>query len=138
MSRDGGNSWSLPVKINKTPPNANPLRQQVFVPSIEVAANGDLVVTYYDFRFDTDDGSESADHFAIACHAACWKPSAWGGERRLTRQSFDMLQAPQAGGYFLGDYMGLVASRNAVYPAFGIVDGAQRTSVFTRPIRVGH
>ena len=70
MSTDGGNTWSSPVKINKTPPNANPLRQQVFVPSIEVAANGELVVTYYDFRFDTDDGRERADHLAVFCDAA--------------------------------------------------------------------
>ena len=140
MSTDGGRNWSLPVRINKTPPNSNPLRQQVFVPSIEVASNGTLIVTYYDFRLDTDNGKEAADHWAIFCdskHDDCWRPSNWGGERRLTRQSFDVLQAPQAGGYFLGDYMGLVAARNIVYPAFGIVDGVGRTSVFTRPIDVG-
>ena len=56
---------------------------------------------------------------------------------RLTTRSFDILQAPQAGGYFLGDYIGLVASGDTVHPAFGIVDGVERTSVFTRPIRVG-
>jgi len=140
MSTDGGNTWTLPVRINKTPPNSNQLRQQVFIPSIEVARNGTLVVTYYDFRFDTDNGKESADHWAIFCdpkHDDCWKPSNWGGERRLTAQSFDILQAPNAGGFFLGDYMGLVASNNIVYPAFGIVDGPGRTSVFTRPIFAG-
>ena len=37
----------------------NELREQAFVPSIEVGANGELVVTYYDFRFDRSDGREA-------------------------------------------------------------------------------
>ena len=34
-----------------------------------------------------------------------------------------MLQAPIARGYFLGDYMGLVAAGHKVFPAFGIEGG---------------
>ena len=137
MSTNGGQSWSTPVKINKTPPNANPLRQQVFVPSIEVGKGGELVVTYYDFRFDTDDDRERADHWAVFCDPDednCRNPQNWGGERRLTIRSFDMLNAPEANGLFLGDYMGLVAAGNKVFPAFGIADGEDLTSIFTRPI----
>ena len=137
MSTNGGQTWSTPAKINKTPPNSNPLRQQVFVPSIEVGKGGELVVTYYDFRFDTDDDRERADHWAIFCDTDeddCRNPQNWGGERRLTNASFDVLNAPVARGYFLGDYMGLVASGNKVFPAFGIVDGVERTSIYTRPI----
>jgi hypothetical protein len=137
MSTNGGHSWSTPVQINKTPPNANPLRQQVFVPSIEVDKHGELVVTYYDFRFDTDDDHERADHWAVLCDPDkdnCRNPQNWGGERRLTTASFDVLQAPIARGYFLGDYMGLVASGNWVFPAFGIAEGENLTSIYTRPI----
>ena len=67
MSTDGGNRWSAPVKINKTPRNRNELREQVILPSVEVAANGKLVVTYYDFRFDRDDGREATDYWAVFC-----------------------------------------------------------------------
>ena len=137
MSTNGGQSWSTPVQINKTPPNANPLRQQVFVPSIEVGKGGKLVVTYYDFRFDTDDGRERADHWAVFCDPDdddCRNPQNWGGERRLTTRSFDMLNAPEANGLFLGDYMGLVAAGNKVFPAFGIADGEDLTSIYTRSI----
>lgn len=140
MSTNGGTSWSPPVRINKTPANANELRRQAFLPSIEVGADGKLIVTYYDFRFDTDDGREAADHFALFCNPGqrdCRKSQNWGGERRLTTASFDLLNAPNAGGLFLGDYVGLVASRNVVYPAFGVVDGAGTTSIFTRPITIG-
>jgi hypothetical protein len=137
MSTDGARNWSLPVKISKTPQNRNPLRQQVFVPSIEVANGGELVVTYYDFRRDTDDGRERADHWAIFCdprHENCRSPANWGGERKLTTASFDVLEAPIANGYFLGDYMGLVAAGSKVFPAFGITEGENLTSVYTRPI----
>ena len=137
MSTDGGHNWSTPVKINKTPTNSNPLREQVFVPSIEVGKHGELVVTYYDFRRDTDDGRERADHWAVFCDPDddnCRNPQNWGGERRLTTASFDVLNAPIARGYFLGDYMGLVAAGNKVFPAFGIAEGENLTSIYTRPI----
>jgi hypothetical protein len=55
MSTDGGNTWSEPVRINRTPTGGlgNPLRGQVYVPSIEVGPGGVLVATYYDFRNTT-------------------------------------------------------------------------------------
>ena len=36
MSTDGGNTWSQPVRINQTPADANQLRRQAIIPSIEV------------------------------------------------------------------------------------------------------
>ena len=48
-----------------------------------------------------------------------------------------MLDAPEAGGHFVGDYMGLVRSGGAVIPVFGIADGKNRTNLFTRRITVG-
>ena len=52
---------------------------------------------------------------------------------RLTRRSFDMLDAP-AVGHFLGDYMGLVTAGRVVHPVFGIATGLDRTTEFTRRI----
>jgi hypothetical protein len=140
MSTNDGLTWSAPIRINQTPSSpGNHLRRQAFVPSIEVAENGRLIVTYYDFRNDENGPEELADHWAVFCDPAaanCRKKQGWGNELRLTADSFDIALAPVARALFLGDYMGLVASGNTVYPAFGVVDGQQETSIFTRPIDV--
>src|SRR5262249_44064725 len=52
MSTDGGYTWSAPIQINQTPINIPSGNQQAFLPSIAVAANGTVAVTYYDFRFN--------------------------------------------------------------------------------------
>jgi hypothetical protein len=140
QSTDGGNSWSRPVRINKTPANANRLRRQAFVPSIEVGPDGRLVVTHYDFRNDGGGATELTDYFAVFCDPGaedCRNAASWGDERRLTERSFDMLDAPVAGGHFLGDYMGLERAGDAVYPVFGITTGDDLTDLFTRRITFG-
>lgn len=138
MSTDGGSSWSKPVRINQTPPAGNPLRKQAIIPSVEVGPGGVLVVTYYDFRNDNGTG-ELADYWAVFCEPAkvnCRLRKNWGAEIRLTVKSFDYLNAPIARGHFLGDYMGLERAGNAVLPAFGIADGENKVSVYTRRISV--
>jgi hypothetical protein len=123
MSTNGGNSWSPSIKINATPSSKNKLSEQAFIPSVEVGANHKVVVTYYDFRNDTNDGRELTDRWAIFCDPAagvnCRAKSGWGGEQRLTSSSFDMLDAPVARGHFLGDYMGLVNAGGTVKTVFG-------------------
>jgi len=136
-SHDGGLTWSTPVRIDKTPANANPLRQQAFIPAITVGPHGVLVMTYYDFRNDTSNGQESTDYWALFCKsraADCTNPANWGGEKRLTNTSFDMLNAPEAGGHFLGDYMALKRAGESVYPVFGEATGKNQTDIFTRKI----
>ena len=139
MSADDGRTWSAPVRINKTPADRNPLRQQAIVPSIEVGPGGVLVATYYDFRNDDATG-ELTDYWAVFCDPGkvnCAVGKNWGGEVRLTARSFDFLDAPVAGGHFLGDYMGLERAGDAVLPAFGIADGRNKTSIYTRRISFG-
>jgi hypothetical protein len=132
MSTDGGLTWSAPIKVNQTPANTtNPLRQQAFLPSVAVTADGTVVVTYYDFRNDGSDG-ELADHFAVHCHAACANGSGFGNEVRLTDTSFDILSAPVARGLFLGDYVGLAASGPDAVAVFTQPHGTDRSSVFFR------
>ena len=94
-----------------------------------------MVITYYDFRNDRNMG-ELTDHWAVYCEPSkndCLLPSSYT-EVRLTNRSFDILLAPIAIGHFLGDYMGLVRSGNAVHAVFGIADGLNQTSLFTRKI----
>ena len=106
-SSDGGRTWSTPIKVNQTPSTpGNPLRQQAFIPSVAVAGDGTVGVTYYDFRNDDATG-ELADYWLVHCHANCGIAASWADEVRLTETSFDYLRAAQANGLFLGDYMGL-------------------------------
>jgi hypothetical protein len=140
-SDDGGTTWSAPVMINQTPANAgNPCRQQAFIPAVVASGDGNtVVVTYYDFRNDTNTpaGFEGTDYFALFCPAStkCKSAADWGNEQRLTTASFNILNAPVARGHFLGDYMGLAASGSTiVYPVFGVATGPNVTAEFTRQI----
>lgn len=137
MSADDGSTWSKPVRIDRTPNNANPLREQAFIPSVGVGPGGILAVTYYDFRNDTSNGKEATDYWALFCNpraSDCAKRGNWSGEKRLTEIPFDMLDAPVAGGHFLGDYMTLKGSRDAVHAVFGLATGKNLTDIFTRKI----
>ncbi len=132
MSTDGGLTWSTPIKVNQTPVNTTKqLRQQAFLPSVAVTADGTIVVTYYDFRNDGSSG-ELADSFAVHCHAACGSRSSWGNEVRLTDTSFDILKAPVARGLFLGDYVGLATSGQDALAVFTQPHGTDGSSVFFR------
>lgn len=135
MSRNGGQTWTKPIKISQTPDLANDKREAAFVPTIAVTADGRLAVTYYDFR--NDDGSgELVDQFVVFCDGRtrdCSKQRNWAREARLTDESFDILDAPTVGaGEFLGDYMGLATAGSDAIPAFGIADGLEETSIYTR------
>jgi hypothetical protein len=114
-STDGGHTWSTPIKANQTPSGA-----QAFTASVHVAANGDVAVTYYDFRNDVSgDAALSTDHWIVRHHAGDPFDSAhFSDESRLTPVSFNMRTAPYAGGYFVGDYEGLDSFANTFTPFF--------------------
>jgi hypothetical protein len=134
MSTDLGFTWSEPIKINLTPANAeNPRRQQAFLPSVVVAGDGTVVVTYYDFRNDNTTG-ELTDHWLIRCPTACADPAHWGHEVRLTEVSFDYLQAPFANGAFIGDYVGLAAQDTQAVAFFPQAFSEDHASVFFRRV----
>jgi hypothetical protein len=98
-SADGGLSWSAPVQANRAP------AVQAFRPAV-AAGGGAVAVTYYDFRHDVaGDRDRVWTTFWRATTAdggATWREIPEGGP-------FDLRTAPDAGGWFLGDYTGLVA-----------------------------
>jgi hypothetical protein len=134
-STDGGHHWSTPVKVNQTPSDAyNP---QAFTASVHVSSNGDVAVTYYDFRNDkegaADRGKLLTDYWVVHCHAAtsdCTDKANWTNESELTVDSrgrpapFDMRTAPYAVGYFTGDYEGLDNFGTTFTPFFVQADGS--------------
>jgi hypothetical protein len=111
-----GRKWSKPIKINLTPGQGPGPNRQAFNPSIRVALDGTICVTYYDFRNNDSDTPLLTDVWAIFCKPTLAAPATvstnWGNEVRLTDESFDFLQAPNARGFFLGDYEGLAAAGN--------------------------
>lgn len=135
MSSDGGLSWSETIRINETPFDpANPLRAQAFIPSVAVAGDGTVGVSYYDFRNDVSGAPELADHFLIRCASDCADPSSWGEEIRLSDESFDYLQAPTANGLFLGDYVGLAGGEGALFSYFQKTSDTDRGNGFFRSV----
>jgi hypothetical protein len=127
MSTDGGKTWSEPAQVNQVP------AAQAFTPTVAIADNGDVGMTYYDSRADT---VSDTDHFLVSAWLVVstdlgghWTESNIGGP-------FDLRAAPNAGGWFLGDYEGLVHDGTSFVPFFVMTnngDGADPTDVFARP-----
>jgi hypothetical protein len=55
-----------------------------------------------------------------------------GGETRLSPTSFDMTTAPSAGGFFVGDYEGLVTS-GSIFDSFFVMAQPVATRGATDP-----
>ena len=107
-STDGGFSWSAPVQVNRVP------AVQAFLPSIDVATDGTVAITYYDFRNDTPDPAVLlTDYWKITSRdgGATWQEVHVAGP-------FDMTNAPLAFGYFIGDYQGLTHQGQSFLPFF--------------------
>jgi hypothetical protein len=113
MSTDGGRTWSTPIKVNQTPTNIPAGDQQAFTPSVAVAANGTVGVTYYDFRNNTPAPGLLTDCWIAHADNHFTDPASWSQENRLTDASFDLELAPRtSSGFFVGDYKGLASAGN--------------------------
>jgi hypothetical protein len=123
-STDGGLTWSAPIKAN-----ASPAGVAAFTPAVDVASDGTVAVTYYDFRNNTSSPSTlPTDAFAVFSHNG---GATFGGEVRLTKRSFDLDLAPNAGGFFLGDYVGLSHVGASFVPFFTqTVSSSNPTDIF--------
>lgn len=130
QSTDGGVSWSPPVQIDQSPTGV-----PAFTPVVHAAADGTVAVTYYDLESATATSPGLTDEFIVHCHAPtadCASASSWAanGETKLdTSGAFDMTTAPDAGGYFTGDYEGL-ASTGTTFDALFVM---ARPSATTGP-----
>lgn len=136
MSGDGGFSWSAPIRVNQTPLNIPAANRQTFRPSIAVAANGTIGVSYYDFRFNDPSPGLPTDFWLVQCHpstkSSAADPSCWSTEARLNSSSFNLeAVVPMVGGkFFLGDYFGLAAAGNDFVATFIQPDRDKVTSAF--------
>jgi hypothetical protein len=111
-STDGGRSWTAPKAIDQTPgPHA-------FNQTVQVAGDGTVAVLYYDFRNNTPAPGLPTDVWLTQSTdgGATWQ------EQHVTGP-FDMKLAPNARGFFLGDYMGMEAIGNDLLAFFATTQG---------------
>jgi hypothetical protein len=137
MSADGGLTWSTPIPVNQTPTNIPPVDRNAFIPSIAVAADGTIGVTYYDLRFNDPSPGLPTDYWMVQYHPSTGKsptdPASWGGELRLTNSSFNLETALiPTGDYFLGDYEGLTAVGSDFLTAWAMPHDSDIDSVYFR------
>jgi hypothetical protein len=129
-STDGGRTWSAPIRVNGDP------SVPAFTPKVAVTKDGDVGVSYYDLRSLTPGNTTTLP-------TDTWLTVSPPGGRSFIRErrlapTFDHLQAPVAGGYFLGDYQGLTASRDrfrALFVTTNTGQPANRTDVWFAQVR---
>lgn len=110
-STDGGNTWSAPAAVNKD------LSVAAFTPTLATRADGTVALLHYDLRSDTS---------ATATLASTWLLTSRDGmawTETAVLAPFDMSNAPDARGLFLGDYHGLVAAGSTFVPLLGVATG---------------
>lgn len=130
-SEDGGLRWGPTKRISKVG-GVN----QAFTPVVRTADDGQTVaVMHYDFRMDNPAASPP-----LTTDTWLLRSTNGGGSFSEERvgTSYDMTTAPDARGYFVGDYMGLDYSPGGALPGFKPFfaranDGnaANRTDVFS-------
>jgi hypothetical protein len=120
-SVDGGQTWSTITQASNSGTAA------AFTPTLTVRADGLVGLMYFDLRPDTASTSTllSAVWLATTRDGITWAETpVWS--------SFDMTQAPNARGLFLGDYMGLVSDGAQFVPLLALsgADLNNRTDVY--------
>jgi len=120
-STDGGLTWSAPVRVNADP------EVQAFTPSLRVAADGTIGVSYYDLRDNTTDPAT-----LLASHWLATSTDGTTWQERLVSGPFDLSIAPDALGLFLGDYQGLASAGASVLAFFAQTTAtlANRTDIY--------
>ena len=97
-STDAGTTWNAPVRVN------TPTGTPAFTPSINVNDDGTVGVTYYDFR-----NHNPANHSVLLTDY--WitfsDDGVNFGDEQHVAGPFNMRAAPNARGFFVGDYEGL-------------------------------
>ena len=119
-STDGGLTWSTPLAINRVPGSA------AFTPTLAMRADGLVGVMHYDLRNDT----ASASSLLVNAWLLASRDGATWSEVPVFG-TFDLAQAPDANGLFLGDYQGLASAGTTFLPLLGIanLDTANRTDI---------
>jgi BNR repeat protein len=116
-SSDGGASWTAPTRVN------DPTGQPAFTPAVTVNSAGTVGITYYQFLSQSSSSlptevfdTTSSDHAKTF------------GAASLITGPFDMTTAPNAGGFFVGDYEGLTTNDTEFHPVFVVTNTGNTTN----------
>ncbi len=138
MSKDGGDTWSEPITVGGGDPTADGFATFAQLPAVQVADDGTVGVLFFDDRNDVicpdlsrsneddpecftilEDGSVQAGPYSQDWFFKTYSPNLkFIAEQRITPESFDLRQAPNAGGYFPGDYVNCSSTDNDFACAF--------------------
>jgi hypothetical protein len=117
-STDGGQHWSTPTRVNK------PTGLPAVTPMVAVNDDGTVGVSYLDFRtLPTSDPSTLPTSY--------WLTTSPRGGASFTKEApiiqtpFDLLSAPFAVGYFVGDYQGLTTDNDTFLSFFAKATGTE-------------
>jgi len=132
-SSDGGRSWSPRQLVSDGPAGASS-----FTPAVAVNGDGRVAVSYYSLRNDPE-RRFLVDHYVTVSKDG----HKFAASRRTTNQTWDARFAARTeGGFFLGDYQGLVAGRKlfhtvwvSTYERSKIDPPALQPDVYYRSIR---
>lgn len=114
-SSNGGKTWSTPKRVD------TPNDQPAFTPTVAVASDHTVGMTYYQFD-RTSLGSEPTTYLIKKA-----SPAAVGSSSPTSLESiqpglvagpFNMMDAPFARGYFVGDYEALATAGTVFHPFF--------------------
>jgi hypothetical protein len=139
VSLDAAKTWKTVGKVNRYK------SVTAFNPSITVLENGNVAISYYDFRNHTPnpdtllplETDRWLDVFSYDEHTNTVKLES---ETRLTNKSFNFRNAvPLFGGggtttgYTLGDYMGIKSYNCKIYNAYGVanIDPDNKTDIYS-------
>ena len=123
-SLDAGQTWSLPVAVNRDAAVA------AFTPALAMRADGTVGLTHYDLRPDRPGATLAQAWLLTSRDGQTWAETAlW--------TPFDLGAAPRVdAGLFLGDYQGLVAGATPFLPllAMSSPDAANPSDLFLLPV----
>jgi hypothetical protein len=108
-SSNAGRNWSKPAVVSTD------TGQPAFTPTVAVNTDGTVGVTYYDLRMLTAKSTTLPTDL--------WMKTSTDGGQSFSGDthiagSFDLLAAPFAGGFFLGDYEAIAVDGTSFLPFF--------------------
>jgi len=124
-SRDGGATWSTPIRVN------TPTGKPAFTPAVQVDGDRKVAVTFYDFR-NAQPGNTTTlptDYFITFSDD---RGATFEDEQHIAGP-FNMLAAPNARGFFVGDYEGLGVLGESFLAFFAQTNCADNACAATRP-----
>ena len=105
--------------VSDTPAEAR-LATQAFTPSVDVADDGTIAITYYDFSADTVASPTLDTQYWVT--KSTDGGLTWSAREEITNGPFDMRSAPFANGFFTGDYEGLESAGSTFLPLVSLAN----------------